>query len=283
MYSGADVLAELDDDALEELDDVTQMLDVVPAGEVLTPLQADALEALDDELIEDLIEVEQDDEIALEDVEMESLDEELAADTATELEAVELVEEIEAIEADDAVEAELVDALEVEELLEEAAAPAAPSPTPSAATATAASQPVAPVAAAAPRPPSGAHAMLGELTSFVEKLQEAAQTIARLEAENDDLRARLAKAEAAAAGASAVAGLNQQVRDLQGRLDKAEAALKSSEQGRAEAEAQSTGRQQELEALGAQTATAQRQLDGARKAAVAAHDAVVALQQALGR
>lgn len=312
MQSGQGGVDDLSEDTLEEIDDVTQMLDVVAPGDVLgafdaTALPAEDLESLDEELVEEV----QDEELELDELDIEAVEED--ADDATELEAVELVEEIEALDEGEAQVTEMIDDLEVEELEEEAveaeaaAVPAAPAAaTASAVPATqspptqAAATPATPPArtaeataqAATTRPPSGAHTMLGELTSFVEKLQEAAQTIARLEAENEELRGRLATAQESAARADAhqaeaaklqtqVEEQRAQVEELRVRLHGAEEARSAAVDARMRAEQQAAARDDELSALRGTTSGLQAQVESAKKAAAVASEALQAVARSL--
>lgn len=74
--------------------------------------------------------------------------------------------------------------------------------------------------------------MFSELTSFVERLQDAAASIARLETENGQLRSQLADAQVLAATAARQPALELELADLRRQLTDVQTRLLGAEEGR---------------------------------------------------
>ncbi len=119
---------------------------------------------------------------------------------------------------------------------------------------------------------SGAHAaMFSELTTFVERLQDAANSIARLEAENEHLRSELAHAQAAARPE-----VDAELTDLRGKLDEvrlrltgAEHARDAAVEARMRAEQSAATRDDELARLRSELSAAQAAVATANASAAA--------------
>lgn len=123
---------------------------------------------------------------------------------------------------------------------------------------------------------SGAHAMFTELTTFVEKLQDAASSIARLESENDHLRHDLTKAEALArpTADADLAALRSEADELRLRLMASEQSREAAVDARIRAEQafavrdeEATRLHSELAAAGAASAGLHTQLEVKRRIA----------------
>lgn len=137
--------------------------------------------------------------------------------------------------------------------------PAAPEP--------AVPEPVVPVSSVSRRQPSGAQAMFSELTSFMERLQDAASANARLEAENEQLREALELAKRAGRPEleAEVSTLRQGVGDLQLRLIGAEQARDAAVEARMRAEQSQGNHADELTRLRAELAAAAQELAAVRQ------------------
>lgn len=127
--------------------------------------------------------------------------------------------------------------------------------------------PVVPVSTVSRRQPSGAQAMFSELTSFMERLQDAASANARLEAENEQLREALELAKRAGRPEleAEVSTLRQGVGDLQLRLIGAEQARDAAVEARMRAEQSQGHHADELTRLRAELAAAAQELAAARQ------------------
>lgn len=127
--------------------------------------------------------------------------------------------------------------------------------------------PVAPVSTVSRRQPSGAQAMFSELTSFMERLQDAASANARLEAENEQLREALELAKRAGRPEleAEVSTLRQSVGDLQLRLIGAEQARDAAVEARMRAEQSQGNHADELTRLRAELAAAAQELAAVRQ------------------
>ncbi|MBM4342553.1 MAG: hypothetical protein FJ100_04155 [Deltaproteobacteria bacterium] len=116
-----------------------------------------------------------------------------------------------------------------------------------------------PTAVTQPAKASGAHAaMFSELTTFVERLQDAANSIARLEAENEHLRAELAHAQAAARPEldAELTGLRSQLDELRLRLSGSDHARDAAVEARMRAEQAAAAREDDLTSLRHEVAAA---------------------------
>lgn len=131
----------------------------------------------------------------------------------------------------------------------------------------AAPEPVVPVSSVSRRQPSGAQAMFSELTSFMERLQDAASANARLEAENEQLREALELAKRAGRPEleAEVSTLRQGVGDLQLRLIGAEQARDAAVEARMRAEQSQGNHADELTRLRAELAAAAQELAAVRQ------------------
>ena len=131
----------------------------------------------------------------------------------------------------------------------------------------AAPEPVVPVSSVSRRQPSGAQAMFSELTSFMERLQDAASANARLEAENEQLREALELAKRAGRPEleAEVSTLRQSVGDLQLRLIGAEQARDAAVEARMRAEQSQGHHADELTRLRAELAAAAQELAAVRQ------------------
>lgn len=119
-----------------------------------------------------------------------------------------------------------------------------------------------PPAESARRQPSGAQAMFTELTSFVERLQDSAASIARLEAENEKQREELERAKQAShPGREAeLVALRQNLSDLGIRLTGAEQARDAAVEARMRAELAQVGHSDELTKHRGELASARNEL-----------------------
>ena len=117
-------------------------------------------------------------------------------------------------------------------------------------------------ASAARRQPSGAQAMFTELTSFVERLQDSAASIARLEAENEKLREELDQAKRAAQPErqEELLALRQNLGDLQVRLAGAEQARDAAVEARMRGDLLQADHADELAKLRAELASARHEV-----------------------
>ena len=131
----------------------------------------------------------------------------------------------------------------------------------------AAPEPVVPVSSVSRRQPSGAQAMFSELTSFMERLQDAASANARLEAENEQLREALELAKRAGRPEleAEVSTLRQSVGELQLRLIGAEQARDAAVEARMRAEQSQGHHADELTRLRAELAAAAQELAAVRQ------------------
>jgi hypothetical protein len=129
------------------------------------------------------------------------------------------------------------------------------------------SEQVVPVSSVSRRQPSGAQVMFNELTSFMERLQDAASANARLEAENEQLREALELAKRAGRPEleAEVSTLRQSVGDLQLRLIGAEQARDAAVEARMRAEQSQGNHADELTRLRAELAAAAQELAAARQ------------------
>jgi hypothetical protein len=129
------------------------------------------------------------------------------------------------------------------------------------------SEQVVPVSSVSRRQPSGAQVMFNELTSFMERLQDAASANARLEAENEQLREALELAKRAGRPEleAEVSTLRQSVGDLQLRLIGAEQARDAAVEARMRAEQSQGNHAEELTRLRAELAAAAQELAAARQ------------------
>jgi vacuolar-type H+-ATPase subunit I/STV1 len=135
----------------------------------------------------------------------------------------------------------------------------------------------------ATRPQLGAYAMLGELTGFVERLQEASQLIHQLEGENVQLRQQVARLkEVARPELVADLGTEQQkAKDLQLRLEGAERARDAAVEARTKFEQQAGALREEIEAGKAREAALEAQLEARRRIAQDAAKSLRAIGQML--
>ena len=129
------------------------------------------------------------------------------------------------------------------------------------------SEQVVPVSSVSRRQPSGAQVMFNELTSFMERLQDAASANARLEAENEQLREALELAKRAGRPEleAEVSTLRQSVGDLQLRLIGAEQARDAAVEARMRAEQSQGNHAEELTHLRSELAAAAQELAAARQ------------------
>jgi hypothetical protein len=129
------------------------------------------------------------------------------------------------------------------------------------------SEQVVPVSSVSRRQPSGAQVMFNELTSFMERLQDAASANARLEAENEQLREALELAKRAGRPEleAEVSTLRQSVGDLQLRLIGAEQARDAAVEARMRAEQSQGNHAEELTHLRSELAAAAQELAATRQ------------------
>ncbi|MSP91683.1 MAG: hypothetical protein EXR79_07750 [Myxococcales bacterium] len=219
----------------------------------LEELPAAAVADAGEELIED--------EIVAEELIEEIPSDELISENVTHA-AVAAVHAVDAALADDMLDADDVEEIGADDVMMDDAPVAAAEATPAAEPAsTREPVPVSlPTAAAAPaesrasRPQSGAFAALGDLSGFIERLQEASNHVDRLEAENDALRhdveslARSVRPEMEAEIKQAQA----RVHELAVRLDGAERARDVAVEARMRAEQRELAQQAELAHLRAE-------------------------------
>lgn len=213
-----------------------------------------------------------------------------SAEPIEDLELAELIEDMESEPVVAAAAAPEPAAVQAPEPVVEAPAPAAAAWVAPVVAVAAAAEPVAAVVAPVAEPPpnvsrrqpSGAQAMFSELTSFVERLQDSAASIARLEAENEKLREdlELAKHAAQPEREAELLTLRQNLSDLQLRLTGAEqsrdaaveARMRTDLAGASHAEELAKLRQelgaarQELAALSQQCSNLNQQLAGQEQA-----------------
>lgn len=130
--------------------------------------------------------------------------------------------------------------------------------------------------------------MFSELTSFMEKLQEAANSNTRLEAENESLRQQLdaAKAQVRPGVEAEIAGLRRELDDLRLRLSGAEEARNAAVEARMRAEQAAANRSEELLRLRSEIGDARMAQQAAESQAEArkrqAIDAAKALRAVVG-
>jgi hypothetical protein len=271
----SDVVEVLDENGLEEL----------PAAAVEEEAPIEELSA-DEIVAEELIEEISSDELISENVTHAAQAAVAAVDaTATPAAAVEPVEEV----PESALEEPTPDAvrpsstprsLQVVARIDEAAQEAANAV---AVAAPAQADPGAAAPTGATRPQLGAYAMLGELTGFVERLQEASQLIHQLEGENVQLRQQVARLkEVARPELVADLGTEQQkAKDLQLRLEGAERARDAAVEARTKFEQQAGALREEIEAGKAREAALEAQLEARRRIAQDAAKSLRAIGQML--
>lgn len=141
-------------------------------------------------------------------------------------------------------------------------------------------EPAVPVSSVSRRQPSGAQVMFNELTSFMERLQDAASENARLESENEQLREALELAKRAGRPEleAEVSTLRQSVGDLQLRLIGAEQARDAAVEARMRAEQSQGNHAEELTRLRGELTAAAQELAASRQESAARSEQEQALR-----
>lgn len=269
----------LDSADLEISDEPEVSVQPLVAGAApVSSAQADTvdLEAGDLEAVEidgtELESAEQDSLEPVEEVVAADLIEEVSAsaEPIEDLEVAELIEDMESQPGVAAAAAPEPAAVQAPEPVVEAPAPAAAAWVAPVVAVAAAAEPVAAVVAPAAEPPpnvsrrqpSGAQAMFSELTSFVERLQDSAASIARLEAENEKLREDLEMAKHAAQPEreAELLTLRQNLSDLQLRLTGAEQSRDAAVEARMRTDLAGANHAEELAKLRQELGAARQEL-----------------------